>query len=95
MQDFYPLDTEPWEPNLTTLVNFDSKWKKMLDKKTSIPTLITEESKTITGVFEGGGYMKKGVYRPFFDCSMKSIKYDAFCPVCQNAIIEMIEFYAK
>ncbi|MEI8202762.1 MAG: M64 family metallopeptidase [Bacteroidota bacterium] len=95
VQNFYPLDTEPWEPNLTTLVNFDSKWKKMLDKHTPIPTPVNDESKTKTGVFEGGGYMNKGVYRPFFDCSMKSIKYDAFCPVCKDAIIEMIEFYSK
>ncbi len=95
VQDFYPLDTEPWEPNLTTLINFESKWKKMLDKGTSIPTLISEESKTKVGVFEGGGYMTKGVFRPFYDCSMKSIKYNAFCPVCQKAIIEMIEFYSE
>ena len=26
--EFYPLNVEPWEPNITTLVNFDSKWKK-------------------------------------------------------------------
>ena len=26
--DFYPLNVEPWEPNITTLVNFDSKWKE-------------------------------------------------------------------
>ena len=25
--EFYKLDVEPWEPNLTTLVNFDKKWK--------------------------------------------------------------------
>ena len=28
--DNYNLDVEPWEPNITTLVNFDSKWKDML-----------------------------------------------------------------
>jgi hypothetical protein len=30
--DFYPLNIEPWEPNLTTMVNFESKWKKMISK---------------------------------------------------------------
>ena len=95
VQDFYPLDTEPWEPNLTTLVNFDSKWKKMIDKNTPIPTSSDIGFRNKVGVFEGGGYMTKGVYRPFYDCSMKSIKYDAFCPVCRNAIIEMIESYSK
>ena len=35
----YPADTEPWEPNLTTLVDFKSKWADMLPKGTAIPTL--------------------------------------------------------
>ena len=34
----YPADTEPWEPNLTTLVDFSSKWADMMDKKTAVPT---------------------------------------------------------
>ena len=34
----YPADTEPWEPNLTTLVNFDSKWKDLLPAGCPIPT---------------------------------------------------------
>ena len=25
--NMYPLDIEPWEPNITTLVQFDKKWK--------------------------------------------------------------------
>mgnify|MGYP001019730995 CR=1 FL=1 len=28
--DTYPLSLEPWEPNITTLVNFASKWEKLL-----------------------------------------------------------------
>ncbi len=34
----YPSDTEPWEPNLTTLVDFQSKWADMLPAGTPIPT---------------------------------------------------------
>lgn len=34
----YPVGVEPWEPNVTTLVDFDSKWKSMVDPKTPIPT---------------------------------------------------------
>ena len=34
----YPHDVEPWEPNLTTLVHFDEKWKDMLPAHTPIPT---------------------------------------------------------
>lgn len=36
--DSYPLDIEPWEPNITTLVDFDSKWKEMVKPGTPVPT---------------------------------------------------------
>jgi hypothetical protein len=93
--DFYPLDVEPWEPNLTTLVKFDLKWKTMIDMSTPVPTPNIEKYKSVVGVFEGGGYVNKGVYRPFYDCTMKSISVDNFCPVCRKAIQKMIDFYTK
>lgn len=34
----YPGDTEPWEPNLTTLKDFQSKWADMMPKGVKIPT---------------------------------------------------------
>lgn len=34
----YPADAEPWEPNLTTLVDFGSKWADMLPPGTPVPT---------------------------------------------------------
>ena len=34
-EEFYPLDVEPWEPNITTLVDFGSKWKNLIRKDTS------------------------------------------------------------
>lgn len=37
-EEWYPADTEPWEPNITTLKDFDSKWADMMPKKTPIPT---------------------------------------------------------
>ncbi len=36
--DTYPLDIEPWEPNITTMVDFDSKWKDMIKPGTPVPT---------------------------------------------------------
>ncbi len=33
--DFFNLEAEPWSPNLTTLVDFDSKWKSMIDPGSS------------------------------------------------------------
>lgn len=38
MNDTYPTDVEPWEPNITTLVDFDSKWKPLLDPSAPVPT---------------------------------------------------------
>jgi hypothetical protein len=93
--EFYPLDVEPPDPNLTTLVNFDKKWKNMVEKDTPIPTPNDEKYKGKVGVFEGGGYVNKGVYRPSYDCSMKSISVNNFCPVCRKAIQAMIDFYTK
>jgi hypothetical protein len=95
--EFYPLDVEPPDPNLTTMVDFGRKWKNMIDKNTPVPTPADEKYKKsgVIGVFEGGGYVNKGVYRPSYDCSMKSISVDNFCPVCRKAIQEMIDFYTK
>jgi hypothetical protein len=94
-QDFYPLNVEPLDPNLTTLVDFETKWKDIVDDDTPIPTPKSEEFKDKVGAFEGGGYMEKGIYRPKEDCTMKSIVVDNFCPVCKRAIQEMINFYAE
>lgn len=93
--DFYNLKVEPWEPNITTLVDFGSKWENMIQKGVPVPTPSTEKYLDKVGVFEGGGYVAKGVYRPMQDCMMNTFKDDHFCPVCQKAIQEMIEFYAE
>lgn len=89
-QDFYNLKYEPWEPNITTLVNFDSKWKDLLPAKTPIPTPLNDEYKEGIGVFEGGGYLAKGIYRPKDHCMMRD--YAPFCPACSRAILRMIDF---
>jgi hypothetical protein len=94
-QDFYSLDIEPVDPNLTTLKNFESKWKDLVDDDTPIPTPATEEYKHVVGAFEGGGYVQAGVYRPMQECTMKSIVVDNFCPVCKRALQEMIDFYSE
>lgn len=94
--EMYPAGVEPWEENLTTLVNFDKKdWKKMMDKSTPIPTPVTENYKDKIGVYEGGGYVNKGVYRPYQTCLMKEFSTDQFCPVCTHAILKQIDFLCK
>ena len=110
-ESMYPADTEPWEPNLTTLVNFQSKWVDMLPKGTSIPTppdpkvpnyrkITNEKEQRLldaatqrVGVFEGGGYQSKGVYRPAQECRMKINEVAHFCPVCSRAIVRITDFY--
>lgn len=95
VEDYYDLSTEPYEPNITTLINFNKKWKSMLESNIPIPTPQTPEYKNKVGVFEGGGYVAKGIFRPYMDCTMKSRLKNGFCPVCRKALTEMIEFYCK
>ena len=93
--DMYNLNLEPWEPNITTLVDFDSKWNDMLDRKTPVPTPREKKYEHTIGVYEGGGYEPKGVYSPHLDCLMKTFKGHEFCPVCQRAIERMILYYSE
>ena len=89
-EDFYNLKYEPWEPNITTLVDFNSKWKDLLPANTPIPTPLDAAHKDKAGVFEGGGYISKGIYRPMDHCMMRD--YAPFCPACTRAIEQMISF---
>lgn len=91
--EFYLTDVEPWEPNLTTLVSFDQKWKSILPEGTTVPTPNKAENNEKLGVYEGGGYVSKGVYRPCMNCLMNNLhRTDVFCPVCSKSIQEMIDF---
>jgi hypothetical protein len=94
-EEFYPLDVEPWEPNITTRVNFDAKWKDLIARSVPIPTPNSKKYIGVTGLFEGGGYSAKGIYRPSYDCRMKSNQAETFCEVCQRAIEQMILFYLE
>ena len=91
----YNLAVEPWEPNITTMVDFSGKWGDMLDKNTPVPTPREKKYEQTIGVFEGGGYEPKGMYSPHMDCLMKTFKGHEFCPVCQRAIERMILYYSK
>ncbi|MCX6244034.1 MAG: M64 family metallo-endopeptidase [Bacteroidetes bacterium] len=94
-KDFYNLKVEPWEPNITTKVGFDTKWKNMIGPGIPMPTPREEKYKNVVGMFEGGGYEAKGVFSPVMDCRMKSNEAEGFCPVCREAIIRMIRFYCE
>ena len=94
IKNFYDTTKEPWEPNITTLVNFDSKWKSMVPDTVPIPTPATPKYSNVVGAFEGAGYSSKGIYRPKEKCLMREL--DAkFCPVCQSDLERIIKYYTK
>lgn len=95
MTDTYPLDIEPWEQNISTQVDFAAKWKDMLSENTPVPTSAEVSENYPTGVYEGGGYSAKGIFRPAENCRMRTNEYPAFCPVCQRALRRIIEFYTE
>ena len=95
MTDTYPLDIEPWEQNISTQVDFAAKWKDMLSENTPVPTPAEVSENYPTGVYEGGGYSAKGIFRPAENCRMRTNEYPDFCPVCQRALRRIIEFYTE
>ena len=95
MTDTYPLNVEPWEPNISTRVDFSSKWEDMLPAGVPVPTPPQMNKQYLVGVYQGGGYSAKGIYRPSFDCRMRTNEYPTFCPVCQRSIRRIIEFYTN
>ena len=78
----YFSDTEPWEPNLTTSTAYPAKWQSLIDAGQA-------------SLFEGGGYLSKGVWRPSEDCRMRTNEHPDFCPVCQQALRSLIDFYTR
>ncbi len=79
----YPHDVEPWEENITTKVDFHNKWENLIGKTKGVD------------LYEGAGYSLKGVYRGCEDCRMRSNNTPEFCPVCQQALRRVIDFYTK
>ena len=90
--DFYSFNIEPWEPNITTLIDFDSKWKGILPAGTPVPTPLEAPYVDKVGVFEGAGYSSKGIYRPSDHCMMRDLM--PFCPVCSSAILRMVDYWS-
>ena len=100
--EYYYPDVEPWELNITTMKDFDSKWRNLVGKKfRSDDTTIDWRGKKdvkeeiAVDLYEGAGYQSKGVWRGFPDCRMLTNSYPSFCPVCREAIRYMVDFYTK
>ncbi len=97
MSDFYPAGVEPWEVNLTRDLSLKQKpiWRNLLDKSTPTPTEIKAENDSVVGIYEGGGYLSDGIYRPWINCMMRTLNDGGFCPVCREAISQMIDFVCE
>lgn len=95
--NMHSLKHEPWEPNITTMVDFDSKWADMIEEGIEIPTAVTPErtANYVVGAYEGGGYLSKGIFRPTDVCRMRNNTAERFCPVCERAIERVILHQAK
>lgn len=91
------IGIEPLEPNITTLKDFDSKWKHLVAEGTPIPTqpatgLDRRECGPV-GAYEGAGYLEHGCYRPCTQCMMRN--YADFCPVCMKRMNEVFDLYTR
>ncbi|HSQ76578.1 MAG TPA: M64 family metallopeptidase, partial [Bacteroidota bacterium] len=125
---------EPWEPNITALLDRQNvKWKELLTPGLAVPTvwqkaafdsietlrgkldrlapdyyekreplyrasteiLRSSEFTGKVGVFEGAGYVSRGLYRPAIDCRMFSLSLVDFDPVCSAAIERVINQYSR
>lgn len=85
------LGVEPWEKNISSLVDFSSKWKTLVVDETPIPTPHSIHKQVNIGAFEG--LPGNGLYIPTLNCRMKANHPKDFCVVCSAAIEEMILFY--
>lgn len=96
--EFYPPGVEPWEPNITALLNPKQlKWKDLVTPGTPIPTPPdTTKYGNAVGAFEGAGYVAKGFYRPTLNhCIMFQKDWRAYCPVCRRAVERVIRFKSE
>lgn len=90
--DIFPTDIEPWEPNITTLRDFESKWSDMttLDARNALGRLTVDRGEI--GLYRGAGYNLHDIYRPTPSCRMRDNTTPDFCPVCQRHLEYMIRF---
>lgn len=99
-QDLY-AGVEPSEPNVTTDTTLATlKWASYVDAGTPIPTLENPDCTTCdlqpspvavgtVGLFEGARYFHCGLFRPEFDCRMRT-STTGFCAVCRPVITDVI-----
>lgn len=92
-EELHSTKTEPLQPNITSLVAFDKKWKDLVEEGLPVPTPVSAANLNKIGAYEGGGYRKQGIYRPAIRCMMGT--GGSFCAVCKRAINAMFKIYTE
>ena len=96
--DFYPKGVEPWEPNITALLDGPKglKWSDQVTPNTPIPTPeVSPKYDHAVGAFEGAGYCAKGLYRGAMDCKMFSKRHIDYCPICSKAVEAVLSTFVE
>ena len=76
-----------YEPNVDLdydLANL--KWAVWVEPGSPLPTPEESSWDGVVGAFEGARYFTTGIYRPWYNCEMRSLNRQ-FCPVCKEAHI--------
>ena len=76
-----------------SIIEMDNLSKEF--KKSTNSMLKSQKYYGKVGVFEGGGYLAKGLYRSEVECIMLSFNRSDYCAVCRDAIETMIDWYVK
>jgi len=96
---------EPDEPNISTVRDIGRvKWHGSVTATGASPTRANPNcdhsdqgpsgvGANIVGTFEGAKYSHCGLYRPVWNCMMRTTSAP-FCPVCTKAIIEVMDPFA-
>lgn len=84
---------KPVEPNVSGSAEREQlKWASHVAPGTPLPTL-TDQPAGVVGAFEGAKYQATGVFRPAFDCKMRTPGVK-FCPVCAAVIDAELDRHA-
>jgi hypothetical protein len=95
---------EPGQPNITANANrATNKWNALVAAATPMPTTSNATCSqcdpqanplpaATVGAYEGAGYFHCALYRPQFDCRMRSLG-NPFCAVCQSVIVQALSPY--
>ncbi len=78
-----PIPT-PWDKAAYEKKRGNARREHLEDKKFS----------GVVGAFQGAMYVSEGMYRPAIDCIMFSRNTLDYCPVCANAVSQMIRHFS-